>query len=393
MVLLSITGITNMQLSDVLIESLLNQDEGPTLDFKRNQYKFKKSATPQITDNLRSELVKDILAFANTQRISSAFVLIGVEEVYGGRSKIIGVTEHLVDNEVHDLMNKLTNRPVHFSYRPYSIEKVTIGVIEIPVQGHLIYLKNSYGKLRENTVYVRDGSSTRIATPDEIVEMSTPQSPCLGVDWTDPGNNEVISSHCKLHPLILLPTLGTDSIQRSPLPYQSTLGISTHWYNEDYPVDLIIYTFHRNACIPLSLQIRNHGEKTGENVRFEGLIAKCDGLVVMDALPDFPTEIYDAVSRIYDRTYASPTTEIRLSEETDYWGIQVEFGNVRPGERIIADDQFWLSSRQTMSATISGKIIGENIPEPIQNSLELKFEPNERPMTIEDINNSKLENS
>ena len=70
-----------MQLSKILIESLLNQDEGPTIDFKGKQYQFKKSDTPQITEKLRSHLVKDLLAFANTHRDSSAFILIGVEDV------------------------------------------------------------------------------------------------------------------------------------------------------------------------------------------------------------------------------------------------------------------------------------------------------------------------
>ena len=382
-----------MQLSKVLIESLLSQEESPSLDFKGKQYQFKKTGAPQVREELRSHLVKDLLAFANTHRDSSAYILIGVEEVKGARSRIIGVAEHLIDDDLHNFMNKITNRPVQFSYSPHHIEETEIGVIEIPVQPGFFYLTNPYGKLHANAVYVRDGSSTRIATPDEIVEMSTPQSPSLVVDWVDPINNEVISSPCTLQPLVLDPMLGTNAIQRSPLPYQGTLGISTHRYNEDYPADLIDYTFHRNAYKSLSLQIHNHGEVTGENVCFEGLIAKSDGLLVMDTQPDFPQEIYDLMSQIYSRTHATAITEIYLSEETDDWMIQVEFGNVRPGERIVADEQLWFSSVHSVSATMTGKILGENIPEPIQCSLEIKFEALQRPMTIEDIKQARLENS
>ena len=381
-----------MQLSSPLIESLLNQDEGPTLDFKGKQYQFEKSGTPQVTEELRSHLVKDLLAFANTHRDSSAFIVIGVEEVKGARSRIIGVAEHLIDDDLHDFMNKLTNRPVQFSYSPHHVEGVEIGMIEIPTQARLFYLTNPYGRLQANAVYVRDGSATRIATPDEIVEMTTPQPPSLVVDWVDQSKNEVISSPCTLHPLVLFPTLGTDAIQRSPLPYRSTLGIPTHSYNEDYPADLIIYTYCRNAYSSLGLQIHNHGEVTGENVCFEGLIAKSDGLLVKDTQPDFPTEIYGFLPNIYDRTYEPPSTEIYLSEDTELWVIQVEFGNVRPGERIVANDHLWFSSMRSMSATMTGKILGENIPEPIQCSLEIKFETLQRPMTIEDINHVKLEN-
>ena len=381
-----------MQLSNFQIESLLNQEEGPTLDFKGKQYQFKKSGTPQKTEELRSQLVKDLLAFANTHRDSSAFILIGVEEVKGARSRIIGVAEHLIDDDLHDFMNKLTNRPVLFSYSPHHIEGVEIGVIEIPVQARQIYLTKPYGTVQANVVYARDGSSTQIVTPDEIVERSAPQPPSLVLDWVDPNKNEVISSPCTLHPLVLFPTLGTDAIQRSPLPYRSTIGIPSHSYNEDYPADLIIYTYCRNAFSSLSLQIHNHGEVTGENVCFEGFIAKIDGLLVNDTQPDFPTEIYDFLPNVYDRTYEPPSTEIYLSEDTDRWVIQVEFGNVRPGERIVANDQLWFSSMQSMSATMTGRILGENIPEPIQCSLEIKFETLQRSMTIEDVDHAKSEN-
>ena len=381
-----------MQLSNFLIESLLNQEEGPTLDFKGKQYRFEKSDTPQITAELRSQLVKDLLAFANTHRDSSAFILIGVEEVKGARGRIFGVTEHLNDDDLHDFMNKLTNRPVQFSYSPYHIEGVEIGVIEIPVQTRLFYLTNPYGTVKAKVVYVRDGSSNQIATPDEIVEMSTPPPPSLVLDWVDPSKNEVIRSPCMLHPLVLFPTLGTDAIRRSPLPNQGPLGIPTHRYNEDYPEELIIYTYCRNAYNSLSLQIHNHGEVTGENVCFEGLIAKSNGLVVTGSQPDFPTEIYEFIAPIHNSTYATPTTGIYLSEETDYWAIQVEFGNVRPGERIVADDQLWFSSGHTMSATMTGRILGENIPEPIHCSLEIKFETLQRQMTIEDVDLVKSEN-
>jgi len=155
---------------------------------------------------------------------------------------------------------------------------------------------------------------------------------------------------------------------------------------------LIFYTHYRNAFKPLTLQIFNHGQVAGENVRFEGLVAKREGTVVMDAHPDFPAETYDIPILLNDRTYAPPSTEIYLSDESDYWMIQVEFGNIRPGEKIVAEDQLWFSAVVPMRATMKGKILGENIPEPIQCSLEIKFETLQRPMTIEDVDHARSEN-
>lgn len=60
----------------VKLESLLHLDESVTLDFKCEQYRFARA-----TEEDKSELVKDILGFANAYRRSAAYILIGVKEV------------------------------------------------------------------------------------------------------------------------------------------------------------------------------------------------------------------------------------------------------------------------------------------------------------------------
>ena len=67
-------------------------EEGPTLDFKREQYRFNGA-----TDQDKSKLLKDILAFTNSQRYRTAYILVGVEEGKGGRSEVVGVQDHLDD--------------------------------------------------------------------------------------------------------------------------------------------------------------------------------------------------------------------------------------------------------------------------------------------------------
>ena len=68
-----------------LLESLLDMEEGPALDFKGMQYHFNKAK-----DEAKSELLKDVLAFANSQRYRTAYILVGVEERRGGRSEVVG---------------------------------------------------------------------------------------------------------------------------------------------------------------------------------------------------------------------------------------------------------------------------------------------------------------
>lgn len=87
-----------MSMTIDLMEKLLNEDESSSLDFKRDQYPVNGASDPE-----KAELVKDILAMANSWRRTTAYVLIGAQEVQGGRSAIVGVTRHLADNNLQQL--------------------------------------------------------------------------------------------------------------------------------------------------------------------------------------------------------------------------------------------------------------------------------------------------
>ena len=173
-----------MPLDSKLLEVLLHEPEGTSLDFKSAQYPFE-----HATDEEKSELLKDILAFANSWRRTTAYILIGVDEVKGGRSNVVGIGKHLDDAKLHQFVNGKTQRPVEFSYQVIPKEGTTIGTIEIPLQERPTYLKKRYGKLREHEVPIRDGSSTRPATPDEIAKMGAEGAiggtPQLSLQWAN----------------------------------------------------------------------------------------------------------------------------------------------------------------------------------------------------------------
>ena len=69
-------------MNNELFERLLYEGESTALDFKNERYRF-----PKATDDDKSELLKDILGFANAWRRSEAYILIGVEDVLGGAPK------------------------------------------------------------------------------------------------------------------------------------------------------------------------------------------------------------------------------------------------------------------------------------------------------------------
>jgi Putative DNA-binding domain len=154
-----------------LIESLLFEEEGTELDFKEEQYKF-----VGASDDEKSELLKDILAFANAWRRSDAYILLGARDVKGGRSIPIGVSQQLDDAQLQQFVNSKTQRPLTFTYRPIEFEGKPVAVIHIPLQQRPIYLRRAYGHLEPNTVYLRRGSSTDIARPDEVSRMGASQT-------------------------------------------------------------------------------------------------------------------------------------------------------------------------------------------------------------------------
>jgi len=158
-------------MTDAQFERLLYEEESPTLDFKRDQYAFAKA-----TEEEKSELLKDILGMANAWRRAEAFILIGVEDVRGGRSIVNGIAaaDHLADHSLQQFVNNLTNRPIRFGYEAFGFEGKQVGIIRVEQQPRPFYLKRDYGKLKNNEVYVRRGSSTdptKPATIDEIAQM------------------------------------------------------------------------------------------------------------------------------------------------------------------------------------------------------------------------------
>lgn len=155
------------------IDALLWEDESTTLDFKEQQY-------PLTSDEEKAELIKDVLAFANAFRRNDAYILLGIREHKGGRAAVIGVTNHPDDASLQQLVNSKTNRPVEFSYHALTIDNQQIGIIQIPRQPRPAYLTRNFGKLTTNTVYIRHGSSTSIATPDEIARMGNDQQQPAG---------------------------------------------------------------------------------------------------------------------------------------------------------------------------------------------------------------------
>ena len=361
----------DMTLNDDTLHKLLSMEEGPTLDFKREQYRFYKGS-----DEDKAELLKDILAFTNTQRFRTAHILIGVEELTGGPAKVLGVDRHLDDANLHQFVNHKTSRPVEFSYFPYSIEGKSIGVIELPIQRRPVWAEKTYGVVKANVVYVRDGSSTRPALPDEIAAMGRRNPPGLQVQWGDTARRTVYPP---------------DYVHRStgltlPNEFQTWEGKHGHYDFEAlarklggdptiYDGPRINRLRERTMYKSLGLRFFNNSGSVGENVRFVGILK--DGRGVRFKLPGH--------SSLSKKRLLPPDKKIQLYPSGDGIEIAVEVGHIRPREYVWAGRGTQFLTKESDRLIWKGRFVADNLPEPIECLLPLQVEYEEREIQAQDL--------
>ena len=365
-----------------LLEQLLHEPESQSLDFKQAQYRF-----AGASDRDRSELLKDVLAFANSWRRTSAYVLIGVREVKGGRGQVVGISDHIEDASLQQFVNSKTQRRVELSYEVVRVEGVEIGVIEIPVQDRPFYALRDYGRVRRGVVYLRSGSSTREATPEDLVEMGAQQSretaPSLVLSWADAEERVALPSPYAVDRVCLYPLLPPKTfdyaVRHRGFPY-----VVTAQPNSKYSEQLIEYCFQQAVCVQVGLVLSNESRTVARRVRFVGSVV---GTVVEmpEYMASLPKREYDLLAGISDvKLPHGDEVEPMVQKIGDRWEVSVEFGDVRPRETIFTHGSVYLWSPLTEVVELQGVLYADNLGDPIACSLEIDLRVEQRPMKLDD---------
>jgi hypothetical protein len=368
-----------------LLESLLYEEESPTLDFKKEQYPFSKASEEE-----KSELVKDILGFANAWRRSDAYILIGVEEVRGGKSEVIGIQNHLDDHTLQQFINSLTNQPVRFHYEAATIEGKQVGVIRIEQQTRPIYLKKKYGKLDKDKVYVRRGSSTdpqKPATLDEIAQMRVEPEDIdanLAVVFSNPDTKELIGSHLSIEAeLCNLPPSLPD------LPRNSYIldSISAYRTNHQYYRELAHYIYVCKLFRPVRLSISNVGRVAARNVRVEFSVNSLMQIEMLqkENLPQMPKKQSLGPELNLNRMRFTKTPgNVCINQTTDQLTIEIDCGDLQPGRRIFSD-VFYIGKKTENCDKIVGAVYADNLPCPSELNLTISASLSKSSLTVEDL--------
>jgi len=386
-----------------LLEQLLYEDENSTLDFKRDQYKF-----DGASENEKSELLKDILGFSNGWRRSDAYILIGVKEVRGGRSAVVGTTDHLADHTLQQFVNSRTNKPIQFGYEVCPIDGKQIGVIHIVQQPRPFYLKKDYGRLEKDKVYIRRGSSTdptKPATPEEIAQMGMAANALLPeaelmVEFAHADLDDVIGARmamsaewCEMPDRKTIPKL-TDRPAQSPFGFDigAIRMMGDKVLNEFVYLEMTDYEFAKRLYRPIRLVVTNTGKVAANDVRLEVFLRKGEGMGLFN-----PAEIPERPQRQTPRFYATSNAlrnfrpavlrspgDVTIETNNERFKFIMDCGNIQPGRKIFSDE-FFIGIAESGKTNLAGHFYAENLPDPKEFMLTIDANIAKTSMTVNEL--------
>lgn len=389
-------------MNNELFERLLYEEESTTLDFKKEQYRFVKA-----NEDEKAELLKDILGFANAWRRSRAYILIGVEDIRGGRGKVVGIptTDHQDDHSLQQFVNNLTNQPVRFHYEAFGFEGKQVGIISIDEQTRPIYLKRDYGKLAKEKVYIRRGSSTDPTKPaslEEIAQMRVdsghPTAELL-VEFAHFERNDALGTNinwnaefCEMPEAKVIPDL---SRLRQSRPFGIDLSViqfdPTNRPNNNFFRELAEFEFVRRLFMPTRLVMKNVGQVAANNVRAEMMVPTGLDVYVIDAsdMPDRPKRRSDFLSNSFMGNI-KPTAlrrgpgEVNIDKNEERFSIEIDCDDLQPGRQVWSE-VFYLGKGKSGDLSLCGFVFADNLPQPKAVALTVSVTVRETTITVDEL--------
>lgn len=384
------------RLSNSDLQNFLGTYENRSIDFKRDQYKF-----INATNEEKSELLKDILAFANSQRENEAYIFIGVEDIKGGgKNKVVGieVDKRFDDANLQQFIKDKTNRKIIFLYEEYELEDKNIGIIRIPKQERPFFAIKDFGKVKKNTVYHRSGSSTVEANPQEIYEMhknDNQKIPTLDLQFVNINSHEKLGKEIKIsiicfaEPKIELPDyieykdFGR-GVEKNPLCNINYLRELEHYVRSDFLLK------------PIQLSVFNSSNYHAENVDL-AIKIKPDNFnnIVIKELKDVPKKtppasfcIPEKLDDIEERLKfleKSQQKRIYIEGFDSSYNLSMRIGYIPPQSQSYTEI-FYIGSKETAKIELQAKIYAHNLPNPKEFNLAINFNVEQRPsLTIKNL--------
>lgn len=345
-------------LTDTMLDQLRYKGEGSDLDYKAERYPF-----AGTTDEAKAELLKDILAMANAHRDGTAYILMGFKESQPHPAEAVGIPAEGVidDSRIQQFVNEKLESKLDFRYEERMFEGQHIAVISIPKQPRPFYLKKPFGKLAKDTVYIRRGSSTSIASPREMVMMGV----------ADQSNGEALfdlevldSSNSPLGDHFERTFLTFDDLpdyrRQQPPAYMAAPNFTRE--NRNFWRECAEYFQSKNCLIRIRLALTNRSNFSLSGTKLEVTWATNVGqpfkMLTTDDLPDLPAEEWN-FGRVLSGKGATEVDDD--GREPVY---QSMLGGVRPGEtRRVGEDLAFLPMKPGVY-TLKVRVLANEVSPP-----------------------------
>lgn len=374
---------------DALLDDLRYRGEGTDLDFKAERYPFALSTPEQ-----KSELLKDILAMANGSRDGTAHILLGFKEDPPNPPIVVGLPDEgaIDDSRLQEFINSKTNTKLDFRYEERVFEGKRVGVISIPKQRRPFYLPKAHPGLEPNVVYVRRGSSTGRASPDEIARMG-----------------EVDNVRAEATVELMLETLDNapwpQTFDREFLVFPEELpdyqlrtddsGMQIHIANRDYYRDSAEFLSCERRGVEIRVALENRSPFALTDVRLE---VRCRAveeggsveLICFEDMPEKPQSsrmIHDIPRSVYaPRVRPRVNVDARGGEQV----MRIDLGTIRPGEKATADDDAVVLPGQPGAYRLTVRTLANELPTPLTHLREFRVDGPVSPCRVKEVRKMML---
>jgi hypothetical protein len=290
---------------------------------------------------------------------------------------------------VPQFVNHKTNRLVQFEYSEFEADGRTLAVIRIPTQRRPFFLLKPYGRLQAQVVYVRRGTSTDLADPDEIFKMGealvpAKDTPQIEVQFADLADRKQLGAEVKIDGLFLEP------LSNGELPEvgeHNPMGASLRFggLNRQYYRELREYVWARNAVRGFGFVARNTSHTVALGAKATFTLPYTDDIVLLRRLPRRPKYHYELAHLMQ-----SPPPVVDVNPDVWFdrhgaeWHLHINFDKVRPGANTWTVSRLYIGTRTARTVIPSGELFDDNF-DPVPLELRVVSAATRRQMTREDL--------
>lgn len=373
-------------MDDGLLDKLRFKSEGTDLDFKQAQYRFVKGS-----EHEKAELIKDILAIANSWRDGTGYILLGFKDNRPHPAEVVGIKDSIDDASIQQFVHSKVKPKLAFHYEERVYESKAVGVISIPKQQRPFYLGNAYGPLKSNVVYVRRGSSTDEAEPPEVAKMCMADAghgiPDVYLEiLAEDGTSFTTSLKRRFLNFGELP----DYESRHSRPYDPlSFGVASMWHDRrDYWRDAAEYLKQHLAKIPIRFRIANRSTFPLSNATLEVFALASSGqaieVVTGSDLPEVPESSFSTLNPTYPRIDNSPEV-FRISAGPNGILGKARLETVLPGESVEPPDSIVLLPCAAGEIQLRIRVLARELAQPIETQMTLTVAGERETIEVEHI--------